>query len=50
MINVDLIIDIPRGCFGRLAPRSGLSIRESIDVAGGVMDTDYRGSDFGKSI
>ena len=43
MISVDLIIEIPRGCYGRIAPRSGLPIRGSIDVAGGVIDAAYRG-------
>ena len=43
MINVDFIKEIPRGCYGRIAPRSGLSIRESIDVTGSVTDADYRG-------
>ena len=43
MINVDLIIEIPQGCYDRIAPRLGLSIREPIDVAGTVVDADYRG-------
>ena len=43
MINTDFIIEIPRGCYGRIAPRSGLLMRESMDVDGGVIDADYRG-------
>ena len=34
---------MPEGVYGRIAPRSGLSIRHSVDIAGGVIDPDYRG-------
>ena len=30
----DIQIDIPRGCYGRLAPRSGLAHKNFIDVGG----------------
>lgn len=35
---------IPEGCYGRIAPRSGLAVKHSIDVGAGVIDTDYRGT------
>ena len=31
------------GCYGRVAPRSGLALKKFIDVGAGVIDTDYRG-------
>ena len=43
MISTDFIIKFPRECCGRIAPRSGLLMRESMDVGGGVIDADYRG-------
>jgi dUTP pyrophosphatase len=43
-IFTDLSIIIPNGCYGRIAPRSGLAINNFIDVGGGVIDPDYRGN------
>ena len=34
---------IPEGNYGRIAPRSGLAAKHSIDVGAGVIDCDYRG-------
>jgi dUTP pyrophosphatase len=34
---------IPRGCYGRLAARSGLAYRHDLVVGAGVVDWDYRG-------
>lgn len=34
---------IPRGFYGRIAPRSGLAYKHGIDVMAGVIDEDYRG-------
>jgi len=34
---------IPTGYYGRIAPRSGLAYRYSINVHAGVIDSDYRG-------
>ena len=42
-VPTDLKISVPHGTYGRLAPRSGLAITNHIDVAGGVIDGDYRG-------
>ena len=38
-----LAISMPPGCYGRIAPRSGLAIKIFIDVGAGVIDSDYRG-------
>jgi deoxyuridine 5'-triphosphate nucleotidohydrolase len=42
-VTTDLAIKIPHGCYGRIAPRSGLAARHCIDVSAGVIDRDYRG-------
>lgn len=44
LILTDLQIIIPSNCYGRLASRSGLSLNNCIDVAGGVIDRDYVGN------
>ncbi|XP_073127023.1 deoxyuridine 5'-triphosphate nucleotidohydrolase [Henckelia pumila] len=43
MIPTDLSIAIPEGTYARIAPRSGLTWKNSIDVGAGVIDADYRG-------
>jgi dUTP pyrophosphatase len=43
MVKTDLQIALPSGCYGRVAPRSGLAWKNSIDVGAGVIDEDYRG-------
>lgn len=43
LINTDLKIQVPEGTYGRIAPRSGLAVRNFIDVGAGVIDADYRG-------
>jgi len=43
-IQTGISIEIPiENCYGRIAPRSGLSIKYGIDIGGGVIDSDYRG-------
>jgi dUTP pyrophosphatase len=44
LIKTDLQIQIPEGCYGRVAPRSGLAWKQFIDVGAGVIDCDYRGN------
>tara|TARA_B110001452_G_C15169599_1_gene406516 strand:- start:511 stop:1002 length:492 start_codon:yes stop_codon:yes gene_type:complete len=44
LIKTDLSIALPEGCYGRVAPRSGLAWKHSIDVGAGVIDADYRGN------
>ncbi|KAK7305584.1 hypothetical protein VNO77_43490 [Canavalia gladiata] len=43
LIPTDLSISIPEGTYARIAPRSGLALKHSIDVGAGVIDADYRG-------
>lgn len=44
LIATDLSIAIPEGTYARIAPRSGLAWKHSIDVGAGVIDADYKGS------
>ena len=44
MCLTDIQIAIPNGCYGRIAPRSGLAYKHFIDVGAGVIDHDYRGN------
>lgn len=44
LVKTDLQLEIPEGCYGRIAPRSGLAIKNFIDVGAGVIDCDYRGN------
>ena len=43
LISTGLAFAIPVGNYGRIAPRSGLAAKHSIDVGAGVIDADYRG-------
>ena len=44
LIKTDIQVAVPSGCYGRVAPRSGLAIKNFIDVGAGVIDEDYRGN------
>ena len=43
LVKTGLAMALPPGCYGRVAPRSGLAIKKFIDVGAGVIDSDYRG-------
>ena len=43
LVKTGLSMALPPGCYGRIAPRSGLAWRKFIDVGAGVIDADYRG-------
>ncbi|KAJ6333887.1 hypothetical protein OIU78_010903 [Salix suchowensis] len=43
IIPTDLSIAVPEGTYARIAPRSGLTWKHSIDVGDGVINADYRG-------
>ena len=42
-VSVGLNIEIPEGYYGRIAPRSGLAVKQGLDVLAGVIDSSYRG-------
>merc|ERR1719483_1048024 len=44
LVKTDLAMIIPQGCYGRIAPRSGLAWKKHIDIGAGVIDRDYRGN------
>ncbi|KAG8440505.1 hypothetical protein GDO86_006308 [Hymenochirus boettgeri] len=44
VVKTDIQICVPSGCYGRVAPRSGLAAKHFIDVGAGVVDEDYRGN------
>jgi dUTP pyrophosphatase len=43
LARTGLAVAIPKGHYGRIAPRSGLALRTGLDVLSGVIDADYRG-------
>ena len=44
VIPADIAIACPRNTYTCIAPRYGLAIKKGILVAGGVVDSDYRGN------
>lgn len=44
IVKTDLAIAIPYGTYARIAPRSGLAVKNFIDTGAGVVDYDYRGN------
>ncbi|KAL1534873.1 dUTP diphosphatase [Salvia divinorum] len=43
LVPTDLSVAVPEGTYARIAPRSGLAWKHSIDVGTGVVDADYQG-------
>lgn len=46
LVSTGISIEIPEGInvYGRVAPRSGLAVKNGIDVLAGVIDKGYRGT------
>ena len=42
-IETGLAVSLPPGTYARIAPRSGLAIRNFISVGAGLVDSDYWG-------
>jgi dUTP pyrophosphatase len=42
LVPTGLIVEIPPGWYGRVAPRSGLAVKCGVDMLAGVIDSDYR--------
>ena len=43
VVHTGIAIATPAGSYARIAPRSGLAAKHSIDIGAGVIDQDYRG-------
>ena len=43
VVKTGISIATPKGCYGRIAPRSDLDVKKYIDVGAGVIDLEYRG-------
>src|SRR4029079_7506090 len=43
LARTGLAVAVPVGFYGRVAPRSGLAVKNGLDVLAGVIDSDYRG-------
>jgi dUTP pyrophosphatase len=42
LVNTGLQMQFPKNTYGRIAPRSGMALKSSIDIGAGVIDPDYR--------
>ena len=43
IVSTGICATVPSGCYGRIATRSGLSVKYGIHVGAGVIDPDYTG-------
>jgi dUTP pyrophosphatase len=43
LARTGIAVAVPVGFYGRVAPRSGLAVKNGLDVLAGVIDSDYRG-------
>jgi dUTP pyrophosphatase len=43
VVATGIRIKIPDGYYGRIAPRSGLAVKQGVDVLAGVLDSAYTG-------
>ena len=43
LIQTDISLSVPKGTYGRIAPRSGLAVKNGITTGAGVIDADYTG-------
>ena len=44
LMKTDIAVAIPKGYYGRIAPRSSMAWKFHTDVGAGVVDSDYRGN------
>ncbi len=44
LVSTGIVIQLPPGTVGRIASRSGLSVKANLEVGAGWIDSDYRGT------
>ena len=44
VVYTDIAIKVPPGHYGRVAPKSGLTLKHHVTVLAGVVDSDYTGN------
>ena len=44
VVQTDISVQLPKFTYGRISPRSGLTVKFSIDIGAGVVDQDYTGN------
>ncbi len=42
-VRTGIAVALPKGVYGRIAPRSGLAAKSGMDVLAGVVDSSFRG-------
>ena len=43
VVSTGIAVSLPPGVYGRVAPRSGLAMKNGIQIGAGVIDPDYTG-------
>lgn len=43
VVSTGISVTLPPGCYGRIAPRSGLAVKHGLETLAGVIDPDYTG-------
>ena len=43
LVRTGLAVQLPPGVYGRVAPRSGLTVKHGVHIGAGVIDPDYSG-------
>jgi dUTP pyrophosphatase len=41
LIKTNIALSIPKGYYGKICPRSGLAVKQGIDVGAGIIDSGY---------
>jgi deoxyuridine 5'-triphosphate nucleotidohydrolase len=44
LVSTGIVLQLPPGTVGRIASRSGLSVKANLEVGAGWIDSDYRGT------
>ena len=42
-VSTGISVKVPDGTYGRIAPRSGITVKHNVHVGAGVIDSDYTG-------